>query len=664
MSSLVKKGSQFTPKVKKIVRRKPISTSDVPTPEPSQISQPNQISSRRSSVTQNKQFDTPPATQFKGSKKPRSSFDLTATRPVINLNEENVDPMDKTQNTESAIIDSDEGEVEDEVLKKNLSKPVSRRNSISQRRLSGINQPGQRSRSASISLRTHGDGGHVIHHSAKISIPTSSAKAKRRRSSVGGSRSKRPSITLASPPVIAVTAPALKPSANAPKIIPSQQQQPQQAQQPVIQTFTSKPGAAPISMIMNDNEPEKNNQEAISQVNKSLGVENAISQEFVVGIDPTTNKLKKFRRKGAPKKEIKDETGFSNISNISLDDYLPVEPDNLITTVTSISQLPSGIKDEDLDLYGELKFEYEGMTMADLCKPTIKVGEVSTNFALVQKAEKQLKEKRLQRKLDRDRARKERISLQEATLKNEGKTEQEIREEQERDKSRNRNGSDLLDLQDDEADNNSRSTAVQLTMVDGKMGYSEESAVVYKPRADTSGRSVEESNPYANPVTSTTYSKRTYTDKWTPEELKDFYQALSMFGTDFSLISQLYPHRTRKQIKAKFALEEKKYPEVIDLALRRKLPVDFEKYCGQTKNEIKTIEQYNEDLKKVRTEHESNMNAIAVARERAFKEDAEANRRREIEIRTGSKPMTTAERRKELRKNETVVGSIDDLKRE
>ena len=133
-----------------------------------------------------------------------------------------------------------------------------------------------------------------------------------------------------------------------------------------------------------------------------------------------------------------------------------------------------------------------------------------------------------------------------------------------------------------------------------------------------------------------------------------------MFGTDFSLISQLFPHRSRKQIKLKFNLEERRFPEVVELALRRKLPVDFEEYCANTKNDIKSLEYYNEELRKVRIEHEQSMNAIALEREKALKEDAEASRRREIEIRTGSKPMSRAEKLKELRKNETVVG--DDEK--
>ena len=172
--------------------------------------------------------------------------------------------------------------------------------------------------------------------------------------------------------------------------------------------------------------------------------------------------------------------------------------------------------------------------------------------------------------------------------------------------------------------------------------------LLLRNRADITSRSVEKSNPFANPITSTTYSRRVFTDKWTSQELNQFYQALSMFGTDFSLISQLFPHRSRKQIKLKFNLEERRFPEVVELALRRKLPVDFEEYCANTKNDIKSLEYYNEELRKVRIEHEQSMNAIALEREKALKEDAEASRRREIEIRTGSKPMSRAEKLKRI----------------
>ena len=48
-----------------------------------------------------------------------------------------------------------------------------------------------------------------------------------------------------------------------------------------------------------------------------------------------------------------------------------------------------------LDLFGEVDIDLEEVTMADLCKPTLRIGKVSTNFELVREAEQQLKQKRL-----------------------------------------------------------------------------------------------------------------------------------------------------------------------------------------------------------------------------------------------------------------------------
>lgn len=650
MSSLVKKGSQFTPKLKNPVRKKATPRATA-TPEPSQKGTARASSDVRSRPISD-QLDTPPSTQLE---KPRFTFNIRGAASGSPVLDDIVDPIDNLKPQESAIADS--SDEDDETLKQHAQSL--RR--ASSRRLSGIN-PGLRSRSASVSQRPGNDD---TLSAARILVPQPKS-TKRRRSLLSTRNAKRTSVLM---PVNS-TAPTLKPSllvaiskppttthSPAPTASSSTTTAARILNSNVRHLFPAlRPSAAPLSKIMND--PET----APSSLNVAKrGEMNVVSKEFVVGIDPRSNKLRKFRRRDAPKPEVKEESdGFTRVANKSLDYLIPLGPENLVTTVTSISQIPSGIKEEDLELYGELDFDYEGMTMADLCKPTLKIGNVSSSFKLAQEAEVQLKQKKVQRRLDRMRARNERISLEEAMLKNEGKTDEEIRLEREGKKPKS--GTDLLNLEEEAP---STSSTLQLTLVGGKIGFNEESAVVVRPRADASGRTVEDSNPFANPVTSTTYSKRIYTDKWTPDELNDFYRALSMFGTDFSLIAQLFPHRTRKQIKSKFVLEERKFPEVIELALKRKLPVDFKRYCETTNNDIKTIEQYNEELKKVRIEHEQSMNAIAIEREKAFKEDAEANRRREIEIRTGftgSKPMTTAERRKELRKNETVVGTIDDIK--
>ncbi|CAK9436349.1 uncharacterized protein LODBEIA_P09070 [Lodderomyces beijingensis] len=666
MSSILKKGKTFIPKIKKPVKKKPaskLSTNQASTQEnatPAQARTEHVVGHRHEEDEQSPQdqaskiqLATPPSTQvdphtpnpqFHFGKSISNVSASTATR-----HEEAVDPTDKAKVVDSAVADTsdeEEGEKQEEERDDDnegrrgadankIGQAASRRVSVSQRRLSGINQVGYRSRSASVSLKPNDEA----LPSTKIIVPQT--KRAKRRLSTSRQLRRRSSTTRRSSTASAAAAPSAKPStAKSSKVI--------------------APAAAAVPVPINSDQQAE--QEINDQSLEQGWDREKVSDTYVLGIDPATNKVRKFRRKNARKAVcVKHADGFMRAEDITLDDIIPEEPDNLITTVTDVSQIPRNIKEEDLDLYSELNYQYEEMTMADLCKPTLKIGQVSSNFQLVQEAEREIKQRKIQRRLDRERARQERIPLEEAILRNEGKSEDEIKAEQLANNGKSKS-TDISQLEYD--DEPAASSALQLTLVDGKIGYSEESAVVVKQRADTSNRTVEQANPFANPVMSSTYGKQTNNDKWTAVELHEFYKALSMFGTDFSLISQMFPHRTRKQVKAKFALEERKYPEVIELALRRKLPVDFAEYCKNVNNEFKTIEQYNEDLKRVRLEHEENMNAIAIEREKAFREDAEASRKREIEIRTGTKPMTRAEKMRELRKNETVLGSIDDIKRQ
>lgn len=656
MSSLVKKGGTlFTPKLKKVVRKKPVTAAKPPaTPPATQVKEGDDDTSTVIFDTKNTSgvlaagietstadvetsIATPASTQLPDSPKSKPAFriGLTKTSSSDKSQKDNdIDPKDSSKQyaneneneNENAIASSSEEDDDEDIFKPPVDPSKSRRQSITQRRLSNITASGLRSRSASISLHT-ADSNHVP---AKIGIPVSKP-TKRRRSLAQARSSKRVSTT-----------------------------QPAKPKAVVVPTVSTEPTSSSMDKSESSTREEK-------KPPKKSDIK-GISDDFIVGIDPKTQKLTKFRRKGATKvkkesdsvktenESVKPEGDEVKVEVLSDTDSIPEEPDNLITTVTHIHQIPKNINDEDADLSGEVDIDLEEVTMADLCKPTLRIGKVSTNFELVREAEQQLKQKKAQRRRDRELARLEGISLEDAIQKNE--------------EQRRGNGDDV-EKQDEEPKPDSlfdeepqqAATSLQLTFTDGKIGFNEESAIVAKPRADITSRSVEKSNPFANPITSTTYSRRVFTDKWTSQELNQFYQALSMFGTDFSLISQLFPHRSRKQIKLKFNLEERRFPEVVELALRRKLPVDFEEYCANTKNDIKSLEYYNEELRKVRIEHEQSMNAIALEREKALKEDAEASRRREIEIRTGSKPMSRAEKLKELRKNETVVGSIDDVRK-
>ncbi|XP_021284714.1 transcription factor TFIIIB component B'' homolog isoform X3 [Herrania umbratica] len=55
--------------------------------------------------------------------------------------------------------------------------------------------------------------------------------------------------------------------------------------------------------------------------------------------------------------------------------------------------------------------------------------------------------------------------------------------------------------------------------------------------------------------------------KWTKQDTELFYGAIRQFGPDFSLIQQLFPGRSRHQIKLKFKNEERRYPLRLSEAL-------------------------------------------------------------------------------------------------
>ena len=80
----------------------------------------------------------------------------------------------------------------------------------------------------------------------------------------------------------------------------------------------------------------------------------------------------------------------------------------------------------------------------------------------------------------------------------------------------------------------------------------------------------------ANRVTSASYTKRSKAMRWTKEETYKFYTGLRKYGTSFGMISLLFPNRERRHIKLKFLREEANHPELVKLALRKRLPMSKE----------------------------------------------------------------------------------------
>ncbi|VFQ80224.1 unnamed protein product [Cuscuta campestris] len=71
---------------------------------------------------------------------------------------------------------------------------------------------------------------------------------------------------------------------------------------------------------------------------------------------------------------------------------------------------------------------------------------------------------------------------------------------------------------------------------------------------------VEDSTIYFN---NQTYMERTPRVRWSKEDTELFYEAIRQVGSNFSMIQQLFPGRTRTQIRLKYKKEEQQHPSRI-----------------------------------------------------------------------------------------------------
>jgi transcription factor TFIIIB component B'' len=363
-----------------------------------------------------------------------------------------------------------------------------------------------------------------------------------------------------------------------------------------------------------------------------------------------------------------------NLPNITRDYLIFDSTLNKIKKVSGLSTPDNALRKYDLNDYKEvsslsnnlepdlshiIKLKEATFKMADLCKPSLPIGRVSSNFQLAQKAQESKRIQRSQRRQLREKARIQRRSLESyEDDKTKEETKKLIKAE------------DLLTLEAQNA-TSSAQQSVQLKIgLDGNIIVDEESRVVDRhANIDMSGLERHDENPFENLVNSATYGKQRYSDRWDNNERELLYQGLYQWGTDFGLIAQMFPYRTRRQIKSKFILEEKKNPHLVELALSRKLNLaefNLEKYSENSNRVFDDLDRFNEKISDLQKDHQENLKELSVAREKAKEEDLLKQKKQELEMRNGwnSRPMTRKERMSELRKHETVLGSIEDIKKQ
>ncbi|KAJ6264890.1 hypothetical protein Dda_1043 [Drechslerella dactyloides] len=223
--------------------------------------------------------------------------------------------------------------------------------------------------------------------------------------------------------------------------------------------------------------------------------------------------------------------------------------------------------------------------------------------------------------------------------------------------------------------------APQMRIVNGQLVLDESSLQVDRRERDVGADGpleiIEESN-LTRRVNSATWSKREKTERWDDEETERFYEALSMFGTDFEMMSKMFIGRSRRMLKNKFVVEERRNPRMITAALKKKIPVNMAEYSRLASREFGDVEAVEDELRKIREEHEQGLAAAAAESSALTKErneaalaelEKEANGEAGAEGDKGDK--TTQKRQKKGKQKfvsrqggddeAVVVGTVDDF---
>lgn len=209
-----------------------------------------------------------------------------------------------------------------------------------------------------------------------------------------------------------------------------------------------------------------------------------------------------------------------------------------------------------------------------------------------------------------------------------------------------------------------RRTKPELKIKGGKFVVDQSSTVVDRHEHVEAGRDQREVEEivkdFSKPTTSVTHRKNEKAARWSTEETTRFFIKLSEWGSDFNLISQFFPGRTRRQIKNKFKLEERNNPTKIHLALARKLDISIDQYKTKEGTSVMdTAKEVERKLEKIRTEHAERMKREETAKAAAKKADRAQALEKEKQIVSGhDKKLTRGQRAKRLRNNEEVVGEL------
>lgn len=198
----------------------------------------------------------------------------------------------------------------------------------------------------------------------------------------------------------------------------------------------------------------------------------------------------------------------------------------------------------------------------------------------------------------------------------------------------------------------------QFRIVDGQIVIDQSSLSVDRhARAAAAAGDLEtvEENDFTRLITSNSFmntSKLKGPNIWTEDETELFYRGLCMFGTDFEMISKMFPGKQRRNVKLKFNREERHCPRRINAALigEKTVKMNIDEYKAFTGSEFEPVEAIEAEQRKIQEEYEAE-------EKRRADEQAEAMRKKREELFKDDEDGDAKKKKK--KKKQTVVYGLN-----
>ncbi|KAF4333701.1 transcription factor TFIIIB component B [Fusarium beomiforme] len=201
------------------------------------------------------------------------------------------------------------------------------------------------------------------------------------------------------------------------------------------------------------------------------------------------------------------------------------------------------------------------------------------------------------------------------------------------------------------------SSGPQFRIVDGQIVIDQSSLAVDRhARAAAAAGAMEtvEENDFTRLITSNSFmntSKLKGPNIWTDAETELFYRGLRMLGTDFEMISKMFPGKQRRHVKLKFNREERHCPQRVNAALigEKTVKIDIEEYKAFTGSEFEPVADIEAEQRKIQEEYEAE-------EKRRADEQAEIMRQRREEL---FKDDDDGDGKKKKKKKQTAVYGLN-----